>query len=644
MARHYLFAATAAILTSSLLLFSSCSTEQKGNDDGGNEEEEETEDLVPESNSDAVDYDSLYDPVKDGDHNYLPMMERLPKKYWSLVYVLGDGRRNDVDQSEMERGLQYHLLAQSVCGLANRAVSEGKSDIAVWLYDHEERDSYKVCRDRLENMGIHEQGRQTAIELAANSYGPADGVELDLRHLFNGYVLTNVKDNPESGIVAAVASHVYNSVIVDVRDEKHFKDKGLTMTYDATAKSTADAWKEFKDKCSNKSLVVMPVGTGELREYAIANNLFVLNLNREQGSGRAENANLLKEVLAWLEPGAPVLGWESGVGEDVFVNQVSLYGKQMIACDWSYNCPLTSLAYKSYDEQVLVKNINPRRIKYTPKKRFAAFVLTDGDNVQWMMNGYEKDFLTVGVGPMVKMGYGIAGGTLPMMAPAQMKNLVDKQPDDCSYVEELGGGYYYVDNYGNNANRSSVLKLNAERLAAHMRQHRIKVLEVMGHDVTSSSAKEAYQAFIDANDQLEGIVSVQYSPYAGGRGEIMWFKNKAGYNIPVITLAYCIWNHGTSNQERQGSPAWIANLMNTGSHQFNAVGVHAWSNFTNIGAASGDFTGECTGNGTIKGAGAARLCAMRLKDVENVSIQELIWQLRMQKYPEETKNFLKTIR
>ncbi len=53
------------------------------------------------------------------------------------------------------------------------------------------------------------------------------------------------------------------------------------MKYDATHKTTLDAWHEFKDKCNNEALVIMPVQTGELREFAIKNNLFVLNLNKK---------------------------------------------------------------------------------------------------------------------------------------------------------------------------------------------------------------------------------------------------------------------------------------------------------------------------------------------------------------------------
>ena len=72
----------------------------------------------------------------------------------------------------------------------------------------------------------------------------------------------------------------------------------------------------------------------------------------------------------------------------------------------------------------------------------------------------------------------------------------------------LGGGYYYVDNYSENGDRAKNLKVVAERLSAHMRQHRVKLLGVMAMNVKSEAAKEAFQAYVDANDQLEGIVAL----------------------------------------------------------------------------------------------------------------------------------------
>ena len=566
--------------------------------------------------------------VPDGKLYSMPEMKKKPRKFWTCTGVVSIDNRNSINETETMQGLQYHLLCQSLAGLTNRMVEEGKSDVAVWLYDHGGKASYKVSKQALEDMGICEQGVQNGLELACSDYESVDGLRLQLKDFFDGYVLTDVKNNPESGIVASVASHVYNSIIVDVRDKEYFEKAGYSMKYDATHKTTLDAWHEFKDKCNNEALVIMPVQTGELREFAIKNNLFVLNLNKKQGDPRSgQNVDLLEEVLAWLQPNVPVYGWEQGVSEDQFVARISKSGHPMIPCDWSYNHSLTSLLYTERQQPVQAQSFNLKLIDFDKKRSYVSFFLSDGDNIQWMMQDFATSFYDVPEAIEVKMSYGLPVSTLSMMAPAQLHNLMNLRRDECSVLEMLGGGYYYIDTYSQNNNRNDNLKIAAERLAVSMRRYHVGLLGVMAMDVKSAASREAYQAFVDANDRLEGIIALQYSPYAGGGGEVFWVTNKNGYDIPVITVRYSLWDR---IHEREGSPDFIASKLEAEAQveSFSAICVHAWSRF----------------EGNAHGAAAARLCAGKLDGrFEVVNMQELVWRLRMSRHPEQTLEYLNKI-
>lgn len=566
--------------------------------------------------------------VPDGKLYSMPEMKKKPRKFWTCTGVVSIDNRNSINETETMQGLQYHLLCQSLAGLTNRMVEEGKSDVAVWLYDHGGKASYKVSKQALEDMGICEQGVQNGLELACSDYESVDGLRLQLKDFFDGYVLTDVKNNPESGIVASVASHVYNSIIVDVRDKEYFEKAGYSMKYDATHKTTLDAWHEFKDKCNNEALVIMPVQTGELREFAIKNNLFVLNLNKKQGDPRSgQNVDLLEEVLAWLQPNVPVYGWEQGVSEDQFVARISKSGHPMIPCDWSYNHSLTSLLYTERQQPVQAQSFNLKLIDFDKKRNYVSFFLSDGDNIQWMMQDFATSFYDVPEAIEVKMSYGLPVSTLSMMAPAQLHNLMNLRRDECSVLEMLGGGYYYIDTYSQNNNRNDNLKIAAERLTVSMRRYHVGLLGVMAMDVKSAASREAYQAFVDANDRLEGIIALQYSPYAGGGGEVFWVTNKNGYDIPVITVRYSLWDR---IHEREGSPDFIASKLEAEAQveSFSAICVHAWSRF----------------EGNAHGAAAARLCAGKLDGrFEVVNMQELVWRLRMSRHPEQTLEYLNKI-
>lgn len=592
-------------------------------------------------------YVEQYDPIQDrGQYWHPDMMSQLPKIHYEL-YATWLGNRNDPDvpgggiSAGGGFGLQYHLLCQSLTGINDQAVASGGVTTGMWMDAGNGIPSYQEARRFLGMAG------PSFIVWAGNmltnpGFLPLDGGVMNV--LGRNYVLTDVRNNPESSVVGVVASHVHEAIIVDVRDQQFFDDNGFQMVYDATNKTTVDSWNEFKQYCNNRAVVVMPVQTGELADFAIANDLFVINLNKEKGTAAGgQNTDLFKEVLAWLQPNSPVYGWEPGVGEDEFVNLVSKSGNLMVAIG-EFNMPYFSYNYKERQKPVLAEVLDPHDIDYSKDKNFVSFYLSDGAHAGWMMNGFIESYYTDPHVDNVKMSFGITASNISQIDPLQFEKILNLQNKNSTLIESFGGGYYYSDDFGQSANRTELLSGLAEKVAAHMRQHQIKVLEQIAHDPKSAPAKEAYQAFVDANDQLEGIVVIQYAPsYAQGAGEIMWVTNKEGYDIPVVTVRYSIWNFGGVNPPRDGTPTSIANKLNAekANAKFSAVIVHAWSAFTDTGESLDELAENAPG-GEIRGASAAEMAARRLDEnaFEVVNMQELIWRIRMEYRPEQTEKYL----
>ena len=586
-------------------------------------------------------YMDLYDPVSDaGQFNFPDRLENFPEKWYDATGLKSVGTRNNpsIGQAEpTEIDLRYHLLTQSLAGIADLALSEGKVTTGVWMDAHDDNQSFK---DFLSSRNINFDWTVKTGDLLKTGGNPADDSDL-INKLGKKYVLTDVEGNPESGNVAIVASHVYGAVIVDVLQEQYFKDAGFEMVYNATDKTVEDSFNEFKSYCKNDALVVMPVHTGELADFAIANRLFVINLNKQYNTSQGgQNVELFKRVLAWLKPNSPVLGWEPGVGEDEFVRPVSASGNMMVATA-NFNIPYLSQDYKNRQSQVLAKVINPNDIDYDKPGRFVSFYLSDGAHCGWMMEGFEPLYLTDPMREEVNMSFGITGTNLCQLDPDQFAHIINIQPETATYIESFGHGYWYSDNFGEAKSRQTCLSKLASMTGAFMRQHRIKILEQISYDPKSAASIETYQAMVDANDQLEGIVVIQYAPsYAFCEGDIMWVTNKAGYDIPVVTVSYAIWNWNGSDKTRDGCPTHIARKLNEDDSKFSAVIVHAWSSFHDTGDVD-DPAAESAPNGPLRGASAAELCARRLNDdIHVVNMQELIWRIRMEYRPEQTKKFL----
>lgn len=569
-------------------------------------------------------YVEQYDQFSDkGQYNF--PLQKLGSEYW----IVTNSTSNVNDYSD--NSLRTSLIAESIIGLTALAVNEDRGVTMVW--SDVASTEYIALRN---SLGITNKGTASVWELLE---------EPEIKQCIKGYVLCNML-RQESLSAATVAAHVYQSIIVDTYNEEKVKDLGYTKTYDASLETPETTWAKFKDSCNNNALVFMPTLTANNKNFAIAHRLMFLNYNKRHNSGSSgNNSALFKEILAGLKPLSPVIGWEQNIDEHAFVDLVSRSGNLMVPADWLYNLALTSANYPN-KQAGLATVVNPNYINYSDSISYASFFLTDGDNVQWMVTGFQNPKYYSNIDNLAtKISLGLPVCNLATMIPDQLTRLLADQAPSNSIIEYGGAGYLYADDFASNADRTTLLEQHASLVANHMKQRRVKILGLFCNNVASDAAKEAYQAYISQNDQLTGVIAVQYDPYAGGNGNIYWFRNSKGLNIPVITTRYSIWNRGNSNTSNTGTPAFIASKINelasTEKSTFSLIAVHAWSAFSDIGD-SNDWLAE-NANGAYYGATPVLWCVNRLnKNVKVVNTEEFIWQLRMQVYPEETKNLLST--
>lgn len=132
------------------------------------------------------------------------------------------------------------------------------------------------------------------------------------------------------------------------------------------------------------------------------------------------------------------------------------------------------------------------------------------------------------------------------------------------------------------------------------------------------------------------MVAHQYYPYDGGAGKIFWVKNSLDIEIPVLTVRYSLWKG--ANWPRGGSPDKVARLINktateyeiNNKKSFGVVSVHAWSRFRDPKDSS-----------MLSGPQIAQVCAEKLAPGINVvTLEELLWRIRMKHNPSQTKQLI----
>jgi hypothetical protein len=225
-------------------------------------------------------------------------------------------------------------------------------------------------------------------------------------------------------------------------------------------------------------------------------------------------------------------------------------------------------------------------------------------------------------------------------------------PNDCAVL--FAGGVYYAEDYGSSyKDRAKVFDAHIDQIADTMRRLGVTILHFNNTNWKSDQTVWAYNRLAERIPGLTGILSVQYYPYTGGHGNILWVKNAKGDPIPVISARYAIWEHH-SMIENEGTPAVVSTYINAAQHDgpitsdayLDWTTVHAWSYFKQA-DTSVNFQAEEVDQklgdtpGVERGVDPVKWCVDRLSsDVKVVTPDELIWRVRLTLKTRETLNAL----
>ena len=176
---------------------------------------------------------------------------------------------------------------------------------------------------------------------------------------------------------------------------------------------------------------------GNLREYAVAINSTVLWLDPREPEEKA----LLDRYLASMGPGTLYMGWwaEEGSG----VSAASAYGIVTCASDWSTN--LTNLGGTS--RKVTVKRA-PAAVPPVENKIYVAFIISDGDNFQYLEHHLHKMWLDPERGK-VPMGWTVSPTMLDAMPGLLNYYYKTATDNDCLLSGPSGYGYTYPNDWHN---------------------------------------------------------------------------------------------------------------------------------------------------------------------------------------------------
>ena len=528
------------------------------------------------------------------------------------------------------RDLPESMLLESLSGLAAQAVNKGKFDEMVWINAANSPSYENLYTSIIQEFGAPTKEFETVWELLEYlmKYKIVKGYILYKADLPRNDPYAYYPDINYSCNVATVYSGLLKGLLVEESIEEKIQKYGLKCLKDARHETPELCFQLNKHKLNNQSAASNPPSVSNLRDYVITHRLMIY----------ADDKELANEVLEWVQPLSPILGWGCGDEYD-YTSLISLWGHVNTASNWCWNLPLIS-TMRNFIKPAKLKEKPINEIDFNNSDIHHAFVMSDGDNMQWTIGNFIENPAYWGNSQKSAIGlsWTLCPIELSIVSPMTWNSLVKSKPSQCSLIE-YGGGYQYPDLFAKNRNnRKELLRKFAQRVNMHLSQLGIKVFGFICRDISSPEAQEAFQIYAEELDGISGMIAVQYFPYEQ-QGEIYWKENKKGINIPIVTARYSIWNEINASRPRAGTPEYIASLINrdiAGSNKDNLRNtwtiVHAWSDFSE---SSNIVKRPSIGVNPVYSA-----CKLISHKIKTVSIHELLWHIRMEHYPEQTQKAL----
>lgn len=375
-----------------------------------------------------------------------------------------------------------------------------------------------------------------------------------------GYVLYR-SGGPTINVATTVAG-ASGGIAVAEADEQAAIGLGLRRLADVRDRDDAWAWQTYRGRLRNDLVVEQKadpeVGmfTHQLRDYATMAGAFTFYDG---------NSDFRQEVVESLDDDAAVIGWgDARQGEDGFVGVSSAAGVATLPGDWAGNLAcLSGITTRTLRQRAPVRPRTPE-----PDRHHVAFAVTDGDNVQWLLNDLptsENWFGSARRGTF-DLGWGVPPSAIDL-APSVLdwyyRNAATGRHQDRFVVGPSGGGYLYPSRYPHDE-----LKLHTTRLARAMERADLGVVQIL--DFESFDARGLWENYL-RHDQIKGLIYLEYSRYDGLKGRVRWVEDK-----PVVSARTMLWD-GLSSPDQVIETLNAAGTDPTSADGYSVVMLHCWS-------------------------------------------------------------------
>ncbi len=385
----------------------------------------------------------------------------------------------------------------------------------------------------------------------------------------SGYILYRESEFAEGLNVATNYATAYGWLPVQKSNESLARDCGLTLKMDISEDEydfnfQQKHWKELRDSFRKGMVIHEKYSMSGLRDLAIEQNAYCFYTDSTNAGDR-----YLKKILKWSGKNTSVQGWTEA--EKHFVALISKMGCYITPADFCYNN-----SYLSSVETDITELNNHTPVAYRdPSKHYVTLVFSDGDNCQWIQNGFSEYHQTVDNYPDSKMTWTVSP-FLREFCPLALKYTYSKANENQYYIAGPSGiGYCNPACYDKNS-----LDLMSTRTAAAMLKSRQRIITILDDYSLIKDKKFACRlGYFSRFDNIDGgILFLDPKGYRSGKGKV-WFS----HDKPFASVRVSLW---ADDGYEGATDEWIksqADIINNFPVDINSINgysvvcVHAWS-------------------------------------------------------------------
>jgi len=351
--------------------------------------------------------------------------------------------------------------------------------------------------------------------------------------------------------VAASLCGLDSAVAVDASLLDKAKAEGLPVIHDARGEDSAHAWATYGDRFTKGLLVDQSADKpGHLRDFAVAHKAFCFD---------AVPAELRTQIVVKQGPHALVFGW--GPDEYHWISDISRGGGSGVAADWCLN--LSAMEHIRAGGHLKPRE-RPAAAPPQEGERVVAFVLSDGDNVQWLCGGMPLD--SSFYGSKLRGTFPMTWEVSPLLglyAPRVLQYLYNNASPNDDFVAAGAPGYSYTHLDPDRAGA-------AAQTARFLKSSGMSVVSV----INSKGGTLDETAPLLNLKEADGVIYKDFAPYNGHHGETFWRNGK-----PCVSYKYLLWEGmgGASPDEVAKSIAAMPASPQKDPGSYALVNVHAWS-------------------------------------------------------------------